>query len=76
MRNKYSGKVYVVAESRLSVLHNPKDKPKEAVANNSVDAPKSKNAKVKGSAGGKTDNVLDSFEVLEKFSGASLVGKK
>ncbi|XP_057456760.1 isoleucine--tRNA ligase, cytoplasmic [Lotus japonicus] len=74
VRNKYSGKVYVVAESRLSVLHNPK--PKEAVANNSVDAPKSKNAKVKGSAGGKADNVLDSFEVLEKFSGATLVGKK
>ncbi|WJX44971.1 isoleucine--tRNA ligase [Trifolium repens] len=74
VRNKYTGKVYIVAESRLSTLHNPKEKPKEAVANSTADVPK--NAKNKGSASGKADNVLDSFEVLEKFSGASLVGTK
>ncbi|KAI5387971.1 isoleucine--tRNA ligase, cytoplasmic [Lathyrus oleraceus] len=74
VRNKYTGKVYIVAESRLSVLHNPKEKPKEAVANSSVSVPK--NAKNKGTSSGKADNVLDSFDVLEKFTGASLVGKK
>lgn len=74
VRNKYTGKVYIVAESRLSTLYNPKDKPKEAVANSSVSVPK--NAKTKGTSSGKTDNVLDSFDVLEKFSGASLVGMK
>ncbi|KAK7312173.1 hypothetical protein VNO77_35842 [Canavalia gladiata] len=74
VRNKYSSKVYIVAESRLSALHNPKEKPKEAVANSAKDVPK--NAKIKGSSGGKTENVLDSFEVLEKVSGASLVGIK
>nr|KYP68047.1 Isoleucyl-tRNA synthetase, cytoplasmic [Cajanus cajan] len=47
VRNKYSGKVYIVAESRLSAIHNPKEKPKEAVVN-----------------------------MLEKFSGTSLVGTK
>jgi isoleucyl-tRNA synthetase len=74
VRNKYTGKVYIVAESRLSTLHNPKDKPKEAVANSSVSVPK--NAKTKGTSSGKTENVLDFFDVLEKFSGASLVGMK
>ncbi|XP_058750906.1 isoleucine--tRNA ligase, cytoplasmic-like [Vicia villosa] len=74
VRNKYTGKVYIVAESRLSVIHNPKDKPKEAVANSSASVPK--NAKNKGTPSGKADNVLDSFDVLEKFTGASLVGKK
>lgn len=76
MRNKYSGKVYVVAESRLSTLHNPKEKPKEAVTNSSVDGPKNTNAKNKGSSDEKAENVLDYFEVLEKLSGSSLVGMK
>ncbi|KAL1355690.1 hypothetical protein HN51_007685 [Arachis hypogaea] len=74
VRNKYSGKIYIIAESRLSAL--PKDKPKEAVVNGSVGAPKKANVKSKESSGGKTENVLDSFEVLEKFPGSSLVGKK
>lgn len=55
VRNKNSGKVYVVAESRLSAL--PSDKPKEG-------------------KGGKPDGGADCFQVLEKFHGASLVGKK
>ncbi|KAL5168854.1 Isoleucine--tRNA ligase, cytoplasmic [Glycine soja] len=76
VRNKYSGKVYIVAESRLSAIHNPKEKPKEAVVNSSNNVPKNINAKTKGASGGKTENVLDSFEVLEKFSGATLVGTK
>ncbi|KAF7827269.1 isoleucine--tRNA ligase, cytoplasmic [Senna tora] len=71
VRNKFSGKVYIVAESRLSSL--PTEKPKQTVTNGSVDGPK---VKTKGSSSGKTENVLDSFEVLEKLSGASLVGKK
>lgn len=76
VRNKYSGKVYIVAESRLSAIHNPKEKPKEAVVSNSKDVPKNTNAKTKGASGGKTENVLDSFKVLEKVSGSSLVGTK
>ncbi|GMJ10539.1 hypothetical protein like AT4G10320 [Hibiscus trionum] len=73
VRNKYSGKIYVVAESRLSEL--PTEKPKS----NSSNGPSgdSKKSKSKGSSGEKTkDSAADSFEVLEKFPGASLVGKK
>ncbi|XP_039000355.1 isoleucine--tRNA ligase, cytoplasmic-like [Hibiscus syriacus] len=72
--NKYSGKIYVVAESRLSEL--PTEKPKSS---NSANVPSgdSKKSKSKGTSGEKTkDSAADSFEVLEKFSGASLVGKK
>ncbi|KAI4305042.1 hypothetical protein L6164_028432 [Bauhinia variegata] len=70
VRNKFSGKVYFVAEARLSAL--PTEKPKETVAN----GPKETNVKIKGSVSKKTENDLDSFEVLEKVSGASLVGMK
>ncbi|XP_054791826.1 isoleucine--tRNA ligase, cytoplasmic-like [Prosopis cineraria] len=74
VRNKFSGKVYIVAESRLISL--PMEKPKEIVSYGSIDGPKKAIARTKGSSSGKTENVLDFFEVLEKFSGASLVGKK
>ncbi|KAG7578360.1 Aminoacyl-tRNA synthetase class Ia [Arabidopsis thaliana x Arabidopsis arenosa] len=63
VRNNYTGKVYVVAESRLSSL--PIDKPKAETAGDTK--------KVKGA---KPDNEEDSYQVLEKFNGASLVGKK
>ena len=66
VRNKNNGKVYVVAESRLSAL--PADKPKA-----NADTKKA-NPKAKG--GAKPDSVADSYEVLEKFNGDSLVGKK
>ncbi|CAA7028363.1 unnamed protein product [Microthlaspi erraticum] len=69
VRNKYNGKVYVVAESRLSAL--PADKPKANSANADSKKP---NPKAKG--GAKPDSAADSYEVLEKFDGASLVGKK
>ncbi|KAK7282115.1 hypothetical protein RIF29_10664 [Crotalaria pallida] len=71
---KYSGKVYIVAECRLLAL--PKETPKEAVSNGSVDVTKKANANSKQSSGGKAENVFDSFEVLEKVLGSSLVGKK
>ncbi|XVF59729.1 hypothetical protein PTKIN_Ptkin07bG0299100 [Pterospermum kingtungense] len=73
VRNKYSGKIYVVAESRLSEL--PTEKPKSDAANGpSAD---SKKSKTKGSSGAKTkDSASDSYEVLDKFSGTSLVGTK
>ena len=74
VRNKYSGKVYVVAESRLSAL--PSEKPKPNIANGSTDGSKKPNPKTKGSSTGKTGDALDHFEVLEKVSGASLVGLK
>ncbi|XP_048329423.1 isoleucine--tRNA ligase, cytoplasmic [Ziziphus jujuba] len=104
--NKYSGKIFVVAESRLSGL--PSLKPKTNVANGSVDTSKKSNSKSKGSSDEKKDNVDDksskskgsvdtskksnskskgssaekkdniddSYEVLERFLGASLVGVK
>lgn len=64
----------MVAESRLSAL--PSEKPKPNVANGSVNDSKQSNPKTKGSSSGKTGDVVDSYELLEKVSGASLVGMK
>lgn len=72
-QNKRSGKIYVVAESRLPVL--PSEAQKVNVANGSMDKPKSSNAKSKGS-GGKKEKEEAPYEVLDKFSGATLVGMK
>ncbi|KAG7583039.1 Aminoacyl-tRNA synthetase class Ia [Arabidopsis suecica] len=63
VRNNNTGKVYVVAESRLSSL--PNDKPKAETAGDTK--------KVKGA---KPNSEENSYQVLEKFNGASLVGKK
>ncbi|CAE5968340.1 unnamed protein product [Arabidopsis arenosa] len=63
VRNNNTAKVYVVAESRLLSL--PIDKPKAETAGDTK--------KVKGA---KPENEEDSYQVLEKFNGASLVGKK
>ncbi|XP_038711378.1 isoleucine--tRNA ligase, cytoplasmic-like [Tripterygium wilfordii] len=73
VRNKYSGKIYVIAESRLSAL--PTEKPKSDVANGPGSS-KTSNPKTKGSSGGKSEAPVDSYEVLEKVSGSSLVGMK
>lgn len=54
----------------------PSEKPKSNVVTGPVDASKKSNSKTKGSSVGKKDNVEDSYEVLEKVSGASLVGLK
>lgn len=70
VRNKLSGKVYVVAESRLSEL--PSDKPKKEVLNGSTNS----NIKSNVSSGGKHKNTGESYELLDKFLGASLVGMK
>ncbi|XP_059654270.1 isoleucine--tRNA ligase, cytoplasmic-like [Cornus florida] len=72
VRNKFNGKIYVVAESRLSEL--PIEKQKKGVPNGSVQD--SKNSKTKGPSSGKTKNQGDTYEVLDKFPGASLVGTK
>lgn len=72
VRNKHSGKVLVLAESRLSEL--PREKPKQSATNGPVDG--SKKSKTKTSSGGKKESIEDSFEVLEKVTGASLVGMK
>ncbi|KDP34784.1 hypothetical protein JCGZ_10564 [Jatropha curcas] len=71
VRNKYTGKVYVVAESRLSAL--PVEKPKSSVANGPAGDKKTSSSKNKG---GKTENVMDSFELVEKIKGSELVKKK
>ncbi|KAL3828683.1 hypothetical protein ACJIZ3_017485 [Penstemon smallii] len=66
VRNKFTGKVYVVAESRLAEL--PVEKAKKSLPDGNSN-PKAK------SSGGKPKNP-DTYEILEKFNGASLVGKK
>ena len=69
-----SGKVYVVAKSRLSALPVEKQKVNAANANDGINK---SNPKKKGSSNSKTENsVEDSFEILEEVLGASLVGKK
>ncbi|RYR21596.1 hypothetical protein Ahy_B03g066906 [Arachis hypogaea] len=73
VRNKYSGKFYIIAKSRMSAL--PKDNPKETAINHSVRVPK-ESVKSKESSCVKAGNVADFYEVLEKLSGSSLVGKK
>uniref|UniRef100_A0A0D3DFD9 isoleucine--tRNA ligase n=1 Tax=Brassica oleracea var. oleracea TaxID=109376 RepID=A0A0D3DFD9_BRAOL len=59
VRNKHNGRVYVVAEPRLSAL--------PSFANAAADTKKAK---------GGDSAAADSYQVLEKFDGASLVGKK
>ncbi|XP_057959280.1 isoleucine--tRNA ligase, cytoplasmic [Malania oleifera] len=76
VRNKNSGKVYVVAESRLSEL--PSEKPKggpKDVPNGSASDSGNSNVKMKGSSGGKNKHVAE-FELLERVTGASLIGMK
>ncbi|KAM2014888.1 hypothetical protein FF2_044689 [Malus domestica] len=70
VRNNYSGKVYVVAESRLSALPSEKPKEKSTVVENGS------KSKTKGGAGKKETVASSSYQVLQKFSGASLVGNK
>ena len=64
----------MVAESRLSEL--PVEKSKKSTPNGPVNDLDSSNSKTKGSSGGKSKNVIDTYEVLDKFPGASLVGTK
>lgn len=72
VRNKFNGKVYVVAESRLAEL--PVEKAKKGLPDGAVGDSGNPISKSKPS-GGKAKNV-DTYETLDKFSGASLVGKK
>lgn len=69
VRNKFNAKVFVVAESRLSEL--PVEKGKKSVPDAAAE---NANSKPK-SSGGKAKNV-ETYEIMDKFSGASLVGKK
>ncbi|CAN1224850.1 Isoleucine--tRNA ligase, cytoplasmic [Linum perenne] len=64
VRNKYSGKVYVIAECLLSSI--PIEKPKSSDS-------KTSSSKTKGA---KTENPMDSYELLERFKGKELVNKK
>ncbi|XP_024444616.2 isoleucine--tRNA ligase, cytoplasmic isoform X3 [Populus trichocarpa] len=70
VRNKYTGKVYVVAECRLSAL--PVEKPK-STANGPAGGSKTSNSKTKS---GKAENLMDSYDLLEKVKGNELVNKK
>ncbi|KAF8402283.1 hypothetical protein HHK36_013235 [Tetracentron sinense] len=75
VRDKSSGSTYVVAESRLSQLPSKKSKPD---APNGAVGSKHSNLKGKGSSNEKVKSGADtgSYELLEKVTGASLVGKK
>lgn len=82
VKDKSSGVIYIVAESRLSSLPSRKTKPS---AGNSAAQESSKS---KGAANGKFENKgtvddkvksgldTETYELLEKITGASLVGKK
>ncbi|KAG5226440.1 isoleucine--tRNA ligase [Salix suchowensis] len=70
VRNKYTGKVYVVAECRLSAL--PVEKPK-STANGPAGDSKTSSSKTKS---GKAEKLLDSYDLLEKVKGNELVNKK
>ncbi|KAL8545029.1 hypothetical protein ACS0TY_005292 [Phlomoides rotata] len=72
VRNKFNGKVLVVAESRLAEL--PVEKAKKGLVDGAVGGSENSKSKPK-SSGGKTKSV-DTYEILGKFSGASLVGMK
>ncbi|KAJ9566498.1 hypothetical protein OSB04_002464 [Centaurea solstitialis] len=72
VKSKSNGKIYVVAESRLSEL--PVEKAKKGTANGAVDD--NSLPKAKGSTGGKAKSSVVAYEVLDKFPGSSLVGKK
>lgn len=73
VRNKVTGKIYVLAETRLAEL--PVEKAKKGAPNGAVNDSKTVDSKSKGSSGGKS-KPTDTYEVLDKFSGASLVGTK
>lgn len=64
----------MVAESRLSEL--PVEKAKKGVPNGAVNDSDKSNSKTKGSSTAKSKNAVETYEVLDKFSGASLVGTK
>eukprot|EP00258_Populus_trichocarpa_P045482 XP_024461501.1 isoleucine--tRNA ligase, cytoplasmic [Populus trichocarpa] len=70
VRNRYTGKVYIVAECRLSAL--PIEKPKSTASGSAGDS-KTSNSKIKC---GKAENLMDSYELLEKVKGNELVNKK
>lgn len=75
VRSKATGVTYVVAESRLLQL--PREKVKaEKLPNGAVGEAKNSKSKNKGSASEKASVDDSSYEVLEKVSGASLVGLK
>lgn len=62
----------MVAESRLSEL--PVEKAKKSVQNGPTEDSEKSNPKGKSSSG--KGKEVETYEILEKFSGASLVGKK
>ncbi|CAA6660103.1 unnamed protein product [Spirodela intermedia] len=74
-RDKMTGAVYIVAESRLSQL--PSKKPK-ADPVNGVEGSKVTNSKAKGSVNEKAKSGVDSgqYELVEKIQGSSLIGLK
>ncbi|KMZ60609.1 Isoleucine--tRNA ligase [Zostera marina] len=71
VKDKVTGAIYIVAESRLSQL--PSKKTKAETSNVVQDGKKSKS---KRSSAEKDGNDTGSYEMLEKFLGSSLVGMK
>ncbi|KAL3653307.1 hypothetical protein CASFOL_002988 [Castilleja foliolosa] len=72
VRNKFNGKIYIVGETLLSQL--PIEKTTKGLTDGAVNGSENSNSKPKPS-GGKPKKV-ETYEVLEKYTGASLVGKK
>ncbi|KAF9603367.1 hypothetical protein IFM89_035612 [Coptis chinensis] len=78
VRDKSSGSVYVVAECRLSQLPTNIKKPKADAPNGPAQDSKKSKAKTKTSSNEKVEDKADtgSYELLQKVTGASLVGTK
>ncbi|KAF9611943.1 hypothetical protein IFM89_037163 [Coptis chinensis] len=78
VRDKSSGSVYVVAECRLSQLPNNIKKPKVDALNGPAQDSTMSKAKTKTPSREKLENNPDtgSYGLLQKFSGATLVGTK
>ncbi|XP_074580214.1 isoleucine--tRNA ligase, cytoplasmic-like isoform X1 [Curcuma longa] len=78
VQEKTSGAIYIVAESRLSQLPSKKSKSESAGAVVPPQDKSSANSKSKGTANSKTKSGVDagSYQLVEKLTGASLVGLK
>ncbi|OVA02875.1 Aminoacyl-tRNA synthetase [Macleaya cordata] len=78
VRDKLSGSIYVVAECRLSQLPSNIKKSKADAPNGPAQDTKNAKSKNKGSSNEKVEKEAGSgsYELLEKITGASLVGMK
>jgi len=77
VRNPATGAIYIVAEARLASLPGAVPKPKKAGGGKGKDGTKGKEGAAEGEGAGVAAAAADGgFEVLQKFLGTELVGKR